>query len=73
MSIGNKPAFPGEDMDRSKGRLNYDGMTLREYYIGQALAGGCSGKKAISAADDVISELDPKPEKKSKKKEGDNE
>lgn len=36
------PAFPGFDLINQEGRRNPAGMTLRDYFAGQALAGFCA-------------------------------
>ena len=39
------PAFPTEnEMQTGPGSYHYEGMTLRDYFAGQALAGLCSAQ-----------------------------
>ena len=68
MSDNTKQAFPGPYLDSFVGITSVDyrpGMTLREYYAGQAIKGlladGCRQgltESAVKIADDLIKELE---------------
>jgi hypothetical protein len=69
------PAFPGFDLINQEGRRNPAGMTLRDYFAGQALAGILAsanfgttkewiGGKAYEAADSMLAARERKEEAK---------
>lgn len=69
MSAGTKAAFPFDTRVEGFTRIHaQDGMTLREYYIGQALAGAAANprhetmedaaKAAVALADQVLKHLE---------------
>jgi len=47
------PAFPGEGFEPGAGKVHFRGMTLRDYFAGQALAGICASGQAMPAADEL--------------------
>lgn len=52
MNLGDKPAFPGAENvndPRSDGFLSVPGMTLRQYYAGEAMMGILSDHKDVPA------------------------
>lgn len=73
-----KPAFPRVSFQLPNGEIEWgvEGMTLREYYIGQALAGFCANptvdvdvidfgpiaRSCISVADTTMAVMDKKKE-----------
>ena len=69
------PAFPGFDLINQEGRRNPAGMTLRDYFAGQALAGILAsanfgnvkdwiGAKAYEVADSMLAARERKEEAK---------
>lgn len=54
MTAGTQPAFPGV-LDHGQGQLEtWTGMTLRQYYVGQALTGLCSQMANIAQGLQVL-------------------